>query len=77
MLLPAAIERERFHSPNHSSNDKEHHHDHSQPAARGLLDLEVVAKLAEKRAEVHTLTRSPEKTKFPRGVTPVKGNSWI
>jgi len=33
-----------------------------------------VANLAEKGAEVHALTRSPEKAKFPRGVTPVKGD---
>ena len=39
----------------------------------GVIGSQVVANLAEKGAEVHALTRSPEKTKFPRGVTPVKG----
>src|ERR1700704_4868859 len=40
----------------------------------GVIGSQVVANLAEKGAEVHALTRSPEKTKFPRGVTPVKGD---
>jgi uncharacterized protein YbjT (DUF2867 family) len=38
----------------------------------GVIGSQVVANLAEKGAEVHALTRSPEKTKFPCGVTPVK-----
>ena len=33
-----------------------------------------MANLAEQGAEVHALTRSPKKAKFPRGVTPVKGD---
>ena len=40
----------------------------------GVIGSQVVANLAEKGAEVHALTRSPEKTNFPRGVTPVKGD---
>ncbi len=40
----------------------------------GVIGSQVVANLAEKGAEVHALTRSPEKAKFPRGVTPVKGD---
>lgn len=40
----------------------------------GVIGSQVVANLAEKGAEVHALTRSPEKTKFPRGVTLVKGD---
>jgi uncharacterized protein YbjT (DUF2867 family) len=40
----------------------------------GVIGSRVVANLAEKGADVHALTRSPEKTKFPRGVTPVKGD---
>jgi len=34
----------------------------------GVIGSQVVANLAEKGAEVHALTRSPEKAKFPRGV---------
>jgi uncharacterized protein YbjT (DUF2867 family) len=40
----------------------------------GVIGSQVVANLAEKSAEVHALTRSPEKTKFPRRVTAVKGD---
>jgi uncharacterized protein YbjT (DUF2867 family) len=40
----------------------------------GVIGSQVVANLVEKGADVHALTRSPEKAKFPRGVTPVKGN---
>jgi len=52
----------------------EHHHDHFVTGSTGVIGSQVVANLAEKGAEVHALTRSPEKTKFPRGVTPVKGD---
>jgi uncharacterized protein YbjT (DUF2867 family) len=34
----------------------------------GVIGSQVVANLAEQGAEVHALTRSPEKAKFPRGV---------
>jgi uncharacterized protein YbjT (DUF2867 family) len=40
----------------------------------GVIGSQVVANLAEQGAEVHALTRSPEKAKFPRGVTTVKGD---
>ena len=36
----------------------------------GVIGSQVVANLAEKGAEVHALTCSPEKAKFPRGVPP-------
>jgi uncharacterized protein YbjT (DUF2867 family) len=42
--------------------------------ATGTIGSQVVANLAEKGAQVHALTRSPEKAKFPRGVTSVKGD---
>jgi uncharacterized protein YbjT (DUF2867 family) len=40
----------------------------------GVIGSQVVVNLAEKGAEVHALTRSPEKAKLPRGVTRVKGD---
>jgi uncharacterized protein YbjT (DUF2867 family) len=40
----------------------------------GTIGSLVVAYLAAKGAEVHALTRTPEKAKFPDGVTPVKGD---
>ncbi|MGO9808989.1 MAG: SDR family oxidoreductase [Rhodomicrobium sp.] len=40
----------------------------------GVIGSQVVARLAEKGAKVHALARSPEKAKFPQGVTPVKGD---
>lgn len=40
----------------------------------GIIGSQVVANLAEKGAEIHALTRSPEKANFPRGVTPVKAD---
>ena len=40
----------------------------------GTIGSQVVANLAEQGAEVHALTRSPEKAKFPRGVTPAQGD---
>ncbi len=40
----------------------------------GAIGSQVVARLAEKGAKVHAFARSPEKAKFPHGVTPVKGD---
>lgn len=40
----------------------------------GTVGSRVVAELVAAGADVHGLTRSPEKAKFPEGVTPVKGN---
>jgi uncharacterized protein YbjT (DUF2867 family) len=40
----------------------------------GTIGSQVVAHLAGKGAEVHALARAPEKTQFPGGVTPVKGD---
>ena len=40
----------------------------------GAIGSQVVANLVEKGAEVHAFARSPEKARFPRGVTPVKGD---
>ena len=40
----------------------------------GLIGSNVVALLAAQGADVHALTRTPEKRQFPSGVTAVKGN---
>ena len=40
----------------------------------GVIGSRVVANLAAKGAEVHALARSPEKAKFPGGVSPVKAD---
>ncbi len=40
----------------------------------GTIGSRVVATLAAKGAEVHALARSPEKARFPSGVTPVKAD---
>jgi uncharacterized protein YbjT (DUF2867 family) len=40
----------------------------------GTIGTLVVAYLARKGADVHALARSPEKVRFPDGVTPVKGD---
>ena len=40
----------------------------------GLIGSQVVALLAAQGADVHALTRTPEKRQFPPGVTAVKGD---
>ncbi len=40
----------------------------------GVIGSRVVADLAAKGADVHALARSPEKARFPSGVTPVKAD---
>ncbi len=40
----------------------------------GVIGSRVVANLAAKGASIHALARSPEKAKFPSGVTPVKAD---
>jgi uncharacterized protein YbjT (DUF2867 family) len=40
----------------------------------GTIGSQLLAYLAGKGAEIHALSRSPEKTQFPSGVTPVKGD---
>ena len=40
----------------------------------GAIGSQVVAHLAGNSADVQALTRAPEKTQFPAGVTPVKGD---
>ena len=40
----------------------------------GVIGSQVVANLAEKGAEVHALTCSPERAKFPARRTPVKAD---
>jgi uncharacterized protein YbjT (DUF2867 family) len=40
----------------------------------GVIGSRVVANLAAKGADVHALARSPEKAKFPDGVSPVKAD---
>jgi uncharacterized protein YbjT (DUF2867 family) len=40
----------------------------------GSIGSQVVAELAKKGADTRALARSPEKAKFPKGVTPVKGD---
>jgi uncharacterized protein YbjT (DUF2867 family) len=40
----------------------------------GTVGSQVIANLAKKGADIHALARAPEKAKFPRGVTPVKGD---
>ena len=40
----------------------------------GAIGAQVVAQLAGKGADVLALARAPEKTEFPAGVTPVKGD---
>jgi uncharacterized protein YbjT (DUF2867 family) len=40
----------------------------------GTIGTLVVAYLTEKGADVHALTRAPDKAQFPGGVTPVKGD---
>jgi len=40
----------------------------------GVIGSRVVANLAAKGADVHALARSPEKARFPAGVSPVKAD---
>jgi uncharacterized protein YbjT (DUF2867 family) len=40
----------------------------------GTIGSQVIAKLAASGADVRALTRSPEKARFPQGVTAVKGD---
>jgi uncharacterized protein YbjT (DUF2867 family) len=40
----------------------------------GTIGSQIVTNLAGKGAEIRALTRSPEKTRFPAGVVPVKGD---
>lgn len=40
----------------------------------GTIGSLVVAYLVRKGADIHALTRAPEKSRFPGGVTPVKGD---
>jgi uncharacterized protein YbjT (DUF2867 family) len=40
----------------------------------GKIGSKVVAQLAQQGMEVRALTRTPEKARFPAGVTPVKGD---
>ena len=40
----------------------------------GLIGSHVVALLAAQGADVHALSRTPEKRQFPPGVTAVKGD---
>ncbi len=40
----------------------------------GTVGTQVLAHLAGQGATVHALARTPEKTKFPDGITPVKGD---
>jgi uncharacterized protein YbjT (DUF2867 family) len=40
----------------------------------GVIGSEVIAQLQEQGVEVRALTRSPEKARFPEGVTAVKGD---
>lgn len=42
--------------------------------ATGAIGGQVVAQLVQRGASVHALARSPEKAKFPAGVTTVKGD---
>jgi uncharacterized protein YbjT (DUF2867 family) len=40
----------------------------------GTIGSQIVTNLAGKAAQIRALTRSPEKTQFPAGVVPVKGD---
>ncbi|HEV2676133.1 MAG TPA: NmrA/HSCARG family protein [Aliidongia sp.] len=42
--------------------------------ATGAIGSQVVAQLVQNGATVHALARTPEKARFPAGVTPVKGD---